>query len=111
MASSPRGRLDQWASWLGDRGRWVGSSCAPFLVGRERVGHQFSDILDPHALLDSLRLNTIFKHLHTERAAGRHHGRTSLYSLLRTDMVDASSDIHFHNRMSSPSTTAQALTL
>src|SRR5215475_2775680 len=111
MASSPRGRLDQWASWPGDRGRWVGSSCAPFLVGREGVCHQFSNILDPHALLDSLRLNTIFKHLHTERAAGRHHGRTSLHSLLRADMVDASPDIHFHERMPSPGAAAQALTL
>src|SRR5215471_11066965 len=111
MASSPRGRLDQWASWLGDRGRWVGSSCAPFLVGREGVCHQFSNILYPHALLDSLRLNTIFKHLHTERAAGRHHSRTSLHSLLRADMVDASPNIYFHERMPSPSAAAQALTL
>src|SRR5262249_44031111 len=111
MASSPRGRLDQWASWLGDRGRWVGSSCAPFLVVREGVCHQFSDILYPHALLDSLCLNTIFKHLHTEWATGRHHGRTRLHSLLRADMADAPPDIHFHERMPSPGPAAQALAL
>src|SRR5712692_7351475 len=111
MASSPRERLDQWASWLGGRDKWVGSSCASFCVVREGVCHQFSDILHPHALLDSLRLDTIFKHLHTERAAGRHHGRTSLDSLLRADMVDAPPDIHFHERMPSPGAAAQALPL
>src|SRR5262249_4567820 len=111
MASSSRGRLDQWASWLGGRGKWVGSSCAPFFVVREGVCHQFSNILHPHALLDSFRLNTIFKHLHTERAAGCHHRRTRLHSLLRADMVDAPPDIHFHERMPSPSAAAQALTL
>src|SRR5215813_10538600 len=111
MASSSRGRLDQWASWLGGRGKWVGSSCAPFFVVREGVCHQFSDILHPHALLDSLRLNTIFKHLHTERATGRHHRRTRLHSLLSADVVDAPPDIYFHERMSSPGAAAQALTL
>src|SRR5262245_32892995 len=102
MASWRRGLLAPWASWRDDRGKWVGSSCASFFIVRERLRHQFSYILHLHALLNSLCLDTIFEHLHTERTPGGHHCSPSLHRLLCADMIHAPPNVHFHEGMAAP---------